>query len=952
MRSAASNAAENPVLGTPYEAPTSHWRLDRRGRTLDVIDDGRRPSGMVSGVPETDQDRHVMFELAQDAEPHRTINDLRARLALWRADRWDGVSSTTRRLLEHWSSPGAVMRPFWCQLEAVETLIWLLEAGPLCAPEECTAIRRRLAEVNAQWNQCIPRVALKMATGTGKTIVMAMIALWWAARRNGPVDILVLAPNLTVRERLEELDPKRKRGIWESITPRGYERHLRGMTWTILNYQQFQRRSGPAAMGNVGGKEKRMLRAGQSEPDSWRESAEAMLNRLLPVHGRHRELLVLNDEAHHCYAPSSVPAPRDADEKAESEIAALWFSALRDMQVVRRLEQVVDLSATPMWLRQPTDLKSVIFPWTICDFPLLDAVESGLVKIPRLPIADDLDSHKPRYRNIYEFANGIDCREGEPQAEIREPLEQLYRHYEQKVNPLFERRGILPILIVVANKIRNAERLYRWIAGKHVEDGLWKPGKLPLFSNVRSDGQPKRHPPTLLVHSKLSDPETLTGGLAAAIEEQARLHAPEAATKAEKQAAIREIFTTAGKKGGLGEHIRCVISVGMLTEGWDARNVTHIFGYRKFGSLLLCEQVTGRALRRTSFSGRDEHQKPEYANIFGVPYGFARGGGEEPPPPPVQPWSVWSVPSRRGFRIEFPNVIGYEQSQDIVRWRLNPQNVEPFSVERKPTPEATVEAGPAGRGVVVRREEREETDIWRAAAQVATLLDEDRGQRRPTFTDSLLAVREWLALPEVKCPEIAGLQFDARALRSIAEACEPQLEAGRWLPVFADVIEPGAARLLSTADVDFETVLQHRYDAKRSELNAAACHTEPEVGLARVLDSHPRIAAWARNFRLGWEVPWFDGDVGSWRRTEPDFVAKAVSAGRKRPLNLIIEFKGMKAGQWSEENKRLWLRRWADAVTGWDTLCEDYGEWRVVWVEDIAAAKAQIDDALAMGECE
>ena len=432
-----------------------------------------------------------------------------------------------------------------------------------------------------------------------------------------------------------------------------------------------------------------------------------MLSRLLLAHGRRGDFLVLNDEAHHCYAPTEVPEVRDSDEKAEREMAALWFSALRDMHDSGRLAQVVDLSATPMWLRLPPNVKSVIFPWTVSDFPLLDAIESGLVKIPRVPVSDDVDSDQPRYRNIYEFAKGRDCPDGEPQGEIREPLKQLYSHYSEKVNPLFENEGILPILIIVVNKIRNAERLYRWIAGDSRKDGIAKPGNLPLFSNFEPDGKAKNRPPTLLVHSKLSEPGGLSGGLAAAIDHQAGLHAPEATTKAAKQEAIREIFTTAGRKGEVGEHIRCVISVGMLTEGWDARNVTHIFGYRRFGSLLLCEQVTGRALRRTSFSGRDEHQRPEYANIFGVPYSFARGEDPPPPPPPPQPWKVWSVSGREPLRIEFPNVVAYEQPQEIVRWRLDSSRVDEFSVSPRPTPDETIEAGTAGHGEVLKRDERE-----------------------------------------------------------------------------------------------------------------------------------------------------------------------------------------------------------------------------------------------------
>ena len=808
-------------------------------------------------------------------EPHRTINELRELVGGWRKARWPGVRSPTRRLLEHWTTPGAEYRPFWCQLEAAETVIWLLEAGREAAPAEHARVSSYLADTNARWNVGIPRLALKMATGTGKTNLMAMIALWRAARSDVPVDFLAIAPNLTVRDRLKALDPRTGDRLWKSITPRGFERQTRRMRWTILNFQKFKRRSGPDGMEDAGGKEKLFLSAGQEEPDAWTETPTAMLDRLLRAHRSGAPFVVMNDEAHHCYLPGDAPAKADAEEKEERRNAALWFSALEALHASGRLEQVFDLSATPMWLRRPVELSSEIFPWTVSDFPLLDSIESGLTKIPRVPVADDRDAELPKYRNVYQFAKGKDLAGGDPQGEIREPLTQLYRHYETRVEPQFRQAGILPILIVVANKIRNAERLHRWIAGESAGEGLGRAGHLPLLSNYEDDGTPKEHPPTILVHSKLGDPEGLSGKAAAAIEEQAELHAPNAETKAEKQDAIRRIFTTAGRRDEPGEHIRCIVSVGMLTEGWDARNVTHIFGYRKFGSLLLCEQVTGRALRRTAFSGTDEQQTPEYANVFGVPYSFARGEDEGPPSVPVQRWPVRSVPERAGRRIAFPSVIGFAPPETMRRWRLNPAKVEARAVAPRPTPEVTEEAGPAGTPEIVIREDRQETDLWRAAARVAIHLDQHSQHRRGAFSDALVAVREWLRLPQIECGDPSGLQFDEHAVAALAAACDPHDELPAWRPVFADERDRGLPRFRETAHVDFETTLPYRHDAARSELNAAACHSLPERELAGILDQHPDIAAWARNFRLGWEVPWFDPELDLWRRTEPDFVARA-----------------------------------------------------------------------------
>ncbi len=1027
MSTTSPSAARDPVLRTPYEAPANHWRLNPKGRSLDATDPGRRPSLPGIGMPAPAQPRSLyggprrQSEAAEtdrppgwvngesEVEPHRTINELRGLVADWRGRDWPGVASPTRRLLEFWSAPpgGVPMRPFWCQLEAVETIIWLLEAGPRTEPRRCPAIHDRLRKTNREWNEGVPRLALKLATGTGKTHLMAMLALWWTSRTEGPVHFLAVAPNLTVRDGLRKsLDPQEEHPLWDSITPRGFERVRRRMRWSVLNFQKFQRRKNPEGMDGATGKEKKFLTGGLPFPSGWEEGEAAMLARLLDrTHAPKARFVVFNDEAHHCYAPAPAPGKLDAEERREQQTAALWFSALAALHRAGRLEQVLDFSATPMWLKKPAHLDSEIFPWTVSDFPLLDAIESGLVKVPRVPVADDTDSHEPRYRNIYLFAGKKDCRVGELQAEIREPLEQLYEHYETRISPVYEHAGVLPIFIVVANKVVNAERIHRWIAGEPRREGVATPGNLGLLSNYEPDGTPKAHPPTVLVHSRLFDADPPTSGkLATAIEEQAALHAPGAKTKAEKQEAIRRIFMTTGREGKPGEHIRCVVSVGMLTEGWDARNVTHIFGYRRFGSLLLCEQVTGRALRRTSFTGTDEKQKPEYANVFGVPYTFARADGPDDPQPAIQPWRVYTVPRRAGFRIAFPQVVGFAPPEQIRRWRLNPAKVEAHVVPPRPTPGQTDEAGAAGKEEEFRRADRPETDLWRAAGQVAVLLDPHRGQRRTTFADALRAVREWLALPQIDGSNRSGLPFDSRGIARIADACDVEEMEAAWRPVFADERDRAAPRVRDTGAVDFETVLR-RCDARHSELNAAACHSHAEVELARILDDHPGIEAWARNFRLGWEAPWFDAELDDWRRTEPDFVARCAGqrgrrrsmgpalhtsgrassgapasrpaggsspataagghgpwasrptvrrhggdVGTRRPkeggepdLHLVIEFKGMKAGEASEEAKRAWLARWCEAVSAHG----EFGRWRLVWIESLVGASALIERAIA-----
>ena len=957
---------ESPILRTPYEEPATHYRLDLSGRATRDVLRGRRPSGIVAGMPGEDG---IVSE-PDGVEPHRTINGLRDAVRRWRRDGWPGTTAKTRRLLDFWrqSDPGAGMRPFWCQMEAVETIIWLFEAGQAHDAAFHRSTMLKLAATNSEYNDGVPRTAFKMATGSGKTNVMAMAMLWMLVNGThrddaGVTNFLVIAPNLTVKKRLEALDPKGGTELWDAITPREFHRILNRAQVTVVNFHVFQRNTATMDGRSLGAKERRML--GKSSIKNFRESGSDMIGRVLRGHDSRSKVVVINDEAHHCYKPQETR--RDGEYREYQEAAALWFNALRILKRQDRLAGVYDFSATPMWLIKPHGPVSEVFPWTVSDFPLLDAIESGLVKIPRVPVEDDSESHQPRYRNVYEYNSGRPLGRN-PTARVQEPLRQLYSHYRDVVNPAYERVGIVPVFIVVANSIKNAAAMYGWIAGGRGRNGgRGTRGHLELFSNYDRDGSPREHPPTLLVHSKLFDRTPATGPEKEMVGEQAALFGLDGSLD-KKQEQIRSLFSSVGR--GDARHVRCVISVGMLTEGWDAKNVTHVFGYRRFGSLLLCEQVTGRALRRTSFVGPGM-QKPEYANIFGVPYTFARGGDVDPQPP-VQPYRVFSVPERERFRISFPNVIGYENPRQRQRFRLNPQKIKPYAVDTA-EPTKTETEGPAGDGITTRRGRREQTAIWDTASRVSALLSRDSegagrlvaAGRRIAFVDSCRIVREWLSNPSITCGDVAGMTVDPSVPQRIAEACDRDYETLRLRPVFADERQAGE-RFRTTEGVCFKTTLQHAYKSvqgngaapdgphtdenpgnflKKSELNRAACHSSEEAQIARVLDRHPRIEAWVRNFRLDFKIRWFDEAQNSWRDTDPDFVAR-VKTGDGRQLHLVIEFKGMKKGEAEERAKKYYMENWwCPAVSGYDG--GRYGEWRSVWIEDASSAGQIISEACA-----
>lgn len=950
------------ILHTPYREPDRHWELDNRGRALDRTVKGRRPSSTQLPVPKSKVDTLELFKESSDSiEPHGTINEIRKHVQAWRDEKWPGVHTRVLRLLEHWASEGALMRPFWCQREAVETLIWLFDAGRSHAPEDHSEILARLERTNKDWNHSIPRVAVKMATGTGKTLLMAMIALWWTVRKpEGLVEFLALAPGLTIREGLRVLADKGS-SVWKAAAPLGFERDLGRMRWTVLNFQAFRQKTTLAVGGKNATKKEKALLVGKSaqEPASWTESSSQMLDRLLKEHRGGGPITVINDEAHHCYTSRQIKLTKrreDTDEREDRERAELWFGALQALSARGRLEQVFDLSATPMWLRRPARLEAETFPWTVSDFSLLDAVESGLVKVPRVPVDERLVDHgqpvhtHPRFRNVY-LHNDRRSIGATLTPKVREPLDLLYEDYCSTVKS-YAAKGRLPVIIVVANDINNATALHRYIAGYRQGD-VWKPGNLPILSN--SDpvtGQPRTPPPTLLVHSRMDDlgAKAAMNKVAKAIEEQATLFAPDAQTRKEKRQAIRDALFSVGKRNQPGEHIQCVISVGMLTEGWDARTVTHVFGYRAFRSQLLCEQVAGRALRKSAFSGTDEIQSIEYANLFGVPFGWLGGvGGGDPPL--LEYETVYTVPDRRRFRIFFPHVSGYGATAGAPRWRVRAKKLAEHQVRPRKKVITDVE-GPTGSDVEFESDsETDQRALWLAAAQLVHYLDGGRDHRRQAFLCSISIVRECLSV--MKCERWSDLQHDEETLALIASRVRRTDQPWVVAPIFADQACRSTPRISDTSNIRFRTTLKHWYPQSRSELPArselsgAACHSQPEALLAELLDEHPHVSAWVRNFQLGWTIPYFDPVRGAMALTEPDFVAESnvpTKSGRKR--RLVIEFKGMKAGEPSELSKQKYLEEyWAPAVSVRTSDPTDLGDWQAVWIEHIDQAQELITEA-------
>jgi type III restriction enzyme len=626
---------------------------------------------------------------------------VRQQVDQWRrlphAHQWQ-VTPETARLLQHWRHHQfSNIRPLFCQVEAVETAIWLTEVAPN-AWRAGKSFLEHLANANHDANPGLMRLALKLATGAGKTTVMAMLIAWHtinAVRRPNSKTFtrgfLIVAPGLTIRDRLRVLQPNDPDSYYASreLIPSDMLGDLERAKIVITNYHAFKLRE--LLDLSRGG---RALLQGSCAALHTLETEGQMLHRVMPGLMGMKNILVINDEAHPCYREK--PEKEDegdlqGDDRQEAEknneAARVWISGLEVVARKLGVTRVIDLSATPFFLRGSGYAEGTLFPWTMSDFSLMDAIECGIVKLPRVPVADNIPGGEvPRFRNLWGHIRTRMPKKGRGKAKSLDPLslplelqtalEALYGYY-KKTYDLWEAAGISvpPGFIVVCNNTATSKLVYDYIAGFHRanEDGssTLEHGRLELFRNFDEHGNQFGRPRTLLI-----DSEQLESGAklddnchAMAADEIDRFRREiiertgdrQQADNITDQALLREVMNTVSKPGRLGDSIRCVVSVAMLTEGWDANTVTHVLGVRAFGAQLLCEQVIGRDLRRQSYDLNEEGLfSVEYADVLGVPFDFTAKPVVAPPQLPRETIQVKAVrPDRDHLEIRFPRVQGY-----------------------------------------------------------------------------------------------------------------------------------------------------------------------------------------------------------------------------------------------------------------------------------------------------
>lgn len=1018
----------DPILNSPYEEPKLHWWLEEGSPPQQR--EGRRPAMYFYRDPKIRSEHQGR----QGGEPVelKLVNQIRDLVATWRHQGCPGASRTTHELLSWWRREGREKRLFFAQIEAAETIIFLREARSDFLQGVDVPRDEPNDSQKAEGAAGFLRYASKLATGSGKTTVMGMIAAWSILNKvNDRADarfsdvVLVVCPNVTIRQRLAELDPDLgDASLYRTrdLVPEHLMKLLRQGKVVITNWHVFE-----PHVASVGGQGARVVKAGQPVETRERihigeqnttargkryltlstlemmtaaqqleilagsekrdeagnlisvevrsikyvESDSAVIARVLGREvGGKQNILVMNDEAHHAYRiRRDEPDEEENDEFGEDEEAdefykeaTIWVDGLDRVQKLRGINFCVDLSATPYFLGRVGQDANRPFPWVVSDFGLIDAIESGLVKIPQLAIRDSTgaavvgaEDKVPSYFNIWHWIlpkltpaeRGGKRANPKPEAILKyahTPIAMLGGLWEETAKEWAEsgNEPRPPVFIIICKNTALAKVFFEWIAHEVCPTGI-PPLRVEGFRN--RDGNHY----TIRVDSKVVH-ETDTGGAKNDASRWMRFTLDTVGKLAwprdrQGREVMPEGFEELAKKlekplHPPGRDVRCIVSVGMLTEGWDCNTVTHIVGLRPFMSQLLCEQVVGRGLRRASYEpGADGKLPEEVAKVFGVPFEVipfkANKGG--PPLPPSKRIHVRAVAEKERFALTFPRVEGYTQAirnRVVVDWKnvptmtVDPTNIPP-EVQMKGlhvsnNGRQTLE-GPGRVSDVSLKEFRARHRLQELVFELARELTKSYlsqpGCTVPAhvlFPQCASIVQRYVdtkvtALPPADIKDLFLAPYYGWLVERLTQAIRPDTASGEEpeIPRYEVSRGPG-----STAEVSFFTSRDVR-EGQKCHLNFSVLDTGKwEQSAVYFIDTHPAVEAFVKNAGLGFAVPYFHN--GQPHDYVPDFIVKL---NKPEPMNLIVETKGYDP---LHEVKGDAARRWCDAVNADNR----FGKWR------------------------
>ncbi|MEA5139225.1 BPTD_3080 family restriction endonuclease [Arcicella rigui] len=1023
--------ADNPILNSPYQEPKLHYNTNSEG-SLDYTDicKGRRVFKQDSAViPSRQKGQKEVFEWNDDALQYGThiINLCRKEVGLWRNAKYPNITRVSKELLSFWfDNPERLVtkKLFFAQQEAVETAIWLNEVAEKSNAGQhiLNLLRDGQQTVSEDIADQLPRIAFKMATGSGKTVVMAcLICYHYFNRQEYKNDtrfadyFLIIAPGVTIKSRLGVLfvdtENKNPRDISDyyrmrGLIPANMEHRLENLNarLVITNYHSFEPK---ILQGNKRSPfdGKTNLQGEKIDTDN-KEDFSQVVKRTLGKFKTGSRVLILNDEAHHCYLPKSKSKTTDNEEADENARAAVWFNGIREIAKKFKLQSVYDLSATPYYLTGSGHTPYSLFPWVVSDFGLIEAIESGLVKIPFLPESDNTQELTvPILRNLYDhvrddlpkkgqrtkkreaIAEGSTISEQPPKLPslVKGALDQFYNHYvdydlgvrknrEAKAN-LF---SAPPVFIAVCNNTSVSKEVYKYIAGYEYTnadgDTVIVHGAKDLFSNYDpSTNKPLKRPPTLLIDSDaLENSEQVNDDFkkifSSEIEEfkkdYVKMYGQGSVDKITDAEILREVVNTVGQQGKLGSHIRCVVSVSMLTEGWDANTVTHIMGLRAFGSQLLCEQVAGRALRRMSYilqgydkEGNPTNDKrkiviekfpPEYAHIIGVPFKMFKGGKSEPPPPPIDLTHIAAIPERQAtMEIVFPNVVGYRVENYDGEIKFDFTKVENYEIDGSKFPTETIMASPISANEETLKlksvlERRDHELIFTITKELIKYHFSDENQENLQFHkfNKLKQIVEFWYNEKVILLNITDQRYKRwlffedpkKIVDHIIRGINPEINTSEFIrPIFNYY-----NKFNSTKYVNGNTV-KDVFPTQKSHVNYVVMDSDWEGICAKSLEEIETVECYVKNQFLGVTVPYVKN--GKDHLYYPDFVAR-VKTQDGVVKNLLIEISGMS----NDKAEKKWFveNRWIPAVNALKDKYE-YPEWHFIEIaNDIRNIKNQL----------
>ena len=1029
------HSVENPIINSPFAEPKRHWLVRENSAPTQLH--YRREAGFHQRGTETkamfdtrtlDPAQYKVHEEGGLIE-FRIVMAIRKALQEWRDSGYDGATRITRQLLEHWRSETRSRNTylFFAQIEAAETIIFLAEAPELYR-RDVPAIPSDAPNEAAQaaGTEAFTRYACKMATGAGKTTVMGMLAAWSIlnAKRN-PRDerfsdtILVVCPNVTIRGRLQELDPKRMDGsiyVTRDLVPSRHRSDLAAHSSVMIsNWHRLALKKSTGGLPE--GEASPVVMGGAFEsPEAWIDRVVKDLNGSRASSRSHGKWLIFNDEAHHAYRHGEGHTNRSRNMNAglgDNNIvkefkrqATIWVEGLDRINSLQGVTMCVDMSATPFYLQHTGNELGKPFPWIVSDFGLLDAIESGMTKIPQLPAQDQSGALDAAYFNIWRWVQDRAEADGHGKKIANRP-DLVVKYASQPISMLAgewdkafeqwrkdaEKNGsdfVPPIFIVVCSSTAVAKAIHKWITTNPA---------LPKFHN-----QPGKDVTVQIDSSMMKK-----------IEDGGESSSNDKDNDADFAKRLRFILDTAGKQkwpGGKppdewvdyvlrynrgaenddsihriseappGRNVRCIVSVSMLSEGWDANNVTHIVGLRPFGSQLFCEQVAGRALRRKSYDFDDSlpvediRLSEEIATVCGVPFELvpfkaSPDGGKPHKPRPQR--IVEADPNKADFRIEIP-VFERRTSMKSVNFDIDWGAVQKVTLDPDKIP-AEFDAHPnlAHEGRLAKnspgKKQRITLEEWRKMhrQQSVAFMLADRVCKKlrraleasdlatpmhamfPPVVDAasrFLDDREKLVIKGNGDPRdvLANEDYAERATQSLFNAFESAangMDGERERAIVSHV--------LSTDDVCHPTSKEVWEPIEKCHLNMMIADTKTwEQSAAYYLESHPKVIKWVKTggtrfSKTGGTSLGEDKFILRYyldekpRTYEPDFVAVVDN-----DLHLVIEIKGREIAADKTDSKAKANERWARDLTA----LGDYGRWEYMLVGDPHNLTKMIDEAI------